>query len=299
MKRAATRNRAFKVALVISGMFHLSMVSVFSIMIWFPRHDLKYFRVEIVRQQMAAGQEPETPVRSQPLRLRSREELFSAEEIAGAGDGSGVMAEALGVDSITGPEAPAGFEPLPPIDLPKIEFAQLDRLRTRQESLKIRSEFSELFDARPRDSWELFSEELRGLGRRLTSGLTGAAAQAPPRRPVRVSTPAPGFGIYVQWMSAPYDRQLLFSPPVQVLWEMNAVEVAAPIALAFTVNPQGKVVDIQIPVEDEQGLSTAIGTALLNYRFAPLREGDKLQQGTLLVAPEAATGPDGLGGPLR
>lgn len=299
MKRAGTRNRVFGVALVISGLFHLSMVSVFSIMIWFPRHDLKYFRVEIVPQEIATNPEPEPAVRPQGLRLRSREEFFSAEEVAAPGGTADVMADALGVGPISGGAVTAGFDALPPIDLPRIEFAQLDRLRTREESLKVRSQFSELFDASPKDSWELFSEELRGLGRRLRSGLTRAPAPTPPRRPVRVSTPAPGFGIYVQWMSAPYDRQLLFSPPVQVLWEINAVEVAAPIALAFTVDPQGKVIDIQIPVEDEQGLSTAIGTALLKYRFAPLREGSELQQGTLLVAPESSKGPDGMGARLR
>ena len=83
------------------------------------------------------------------------------------------------------------------------------------------------------------------------------------------------------------DRQLLFSPPVQVLWDLDPIEVAGPIALAFTVDAQGKVTDIQIPVEDEEGLAVALGTALLRYRFAPLRDGDAHQRGTLLVAPES------------
>ncbi|HUW59663.1 MAG TPA: hypothetical protein VMZ06_01555 [Candidatus Bathyarchaeia archaeon] len=280
MRRGSPRNRAFRVALVISGILHLSTVSVFSIMIWFPRHDPKYFSVEIVRQESAPGAAA-APTHGGALRVRSAEELFAGDDVGSSGDR---IAENAMADAWAG---------LPPIELPRIEFGEFERLRTREESLKIRSQFTELFDMRPKDSWELFSAELRGLGQRLRSGLMGREAPAPAPRPVRVSTPAPGFGIYVQWMGSPYDRQLLFSPPVQALWDVDAVEVAGPIALAFTVNPQGKVIEIQIPVEDEKGLASAIGTALLNYRFAPLSEGDRDQRGTLLVAPESA--PDAAG----
>lgn len=275
MRRGAPRNRAFGVALVISGILHLSTVSVFSIMIWFPRHDLKYFSVDLVRQELAPA-DAEAPARTGALRVRSADELF-------AGNETGLAADTMAADSMA--DAWAG---LPPIELPRVEFAEFDRLRTREESLKIQSQFTELFDARPKDSWALFSEQLRGLGQRLRSGLTGREAPPPAPRPVRVSTPAPGFGIYVQWMGSPYDRQLLFSPPVQALWDVDAVEVARPIALAFTINPQGKVIEIQLPPEDEQGLASAIGTALLKYRFAPVREGNRDQRGTLLVAPESS-----------
>lgn len=261
--------------MVISGILHLSTVSVFSIMIWFPRHDLKYFSVDLVRQELAPAA-AEAPARTGALRVRSADELF-------AGDETGLAADTMAADSMA--DAWAG---LPPIELPRVEFAEFDRLRTREESLKIQSQFTELFDARPKDSWALFSEQLRGLGQRLRSGLTGREAPPPAPRPVRVSTPAPGFGIYVQWMGSPYDRQLLFSPPVQALWDVDAVEVARPIALAFTINPQGKVIEIQLPPEDEQGLASAIGTALLKYRFAPVREGNRDQRGTLLVAPESS-----------
>lgn len=272
--RPRARNRVLITALTISGLFHLSMVSVFQIMIWFPRHDIEYFRVEIVRQQPAARvASSEVPVESHALRVRSSEELFG-------GDDADVPGDPLAV----------GWDALPPIDLPRIEFAELDRLRTREESLQIRSQFTELFDARPKDSWALFSEELRGLGQRLRSGLAGGDAVEAPRRPTRVGSPAPGFSIYVQWMQAPYERELLFSPPVQALWDVDAVELAQPIALVFTVNAQGKVTEIQIPMEDEAGLVSAIGSALMKYRFAPLREGDQNQRGTLLLAPE--TGAD-------
>lgn len=284
MARPRARNRALIAALAVSGLFHLSMVSVFQIMIWFPRHDIEYFRVEIVRQSPAGRvASSDVPVERHALRVRSSDELF----------GGG------GAEAVEDPLA-GGWDALPPIDLPRIEFAELDRLRTREESLKIRSQFTELFDARPKDSWALFSEELRGLGQRLRSGLVGDEPAEPPRRPTRVGSPAPGFSIYVQWMQAPYERELLFSPPVQALWEVDAVELAQPIALAFTVNAQGKVTEIQIPMEDDAGLVSAIGSALMKYRFAPLREGDQSQRGTLLVAPE--TGADAGGNdaePLR
>ncbi|MCX5769488.1 MAG: hypothetical protein NTZ09_04340 [Candidatus Hydrogenedentes bacterium] len=283
MRSGGARNTPLRVALVISGILHLSTVSVFSIMIWFPRHDLKYYSVEIVRQQ-SAPPDAVAPPRTGALRVRSADELFDGAE-AGSPDAD-----------IAGVGVTDGWAALPPIDLPRVEFAEFERLRTREESLKIRSQFNELFDARPKDSWALFSEELHGLGQRLRSGLTGREAPAPAPLPVRVSSPAPGFAIYVQWMGSPYDRRLLFSPPIQALWDVDAVEVARPIALAFTVNPQGKVIEIQLPGEDEKKLSSAIGTALLKYRFAPLSDGGQDQRGTLLVAPESTQGSTGMGG---
>jgi hypothetical protein len=278
MKTRAPRDRAFRVALVISGVLHLSAVSVFSIMIWFPRQDLKYFSVDIVRQSAepapASAAGAEAPARIGALRVRSAEEFFDGDDTGAPSAADTAMAD--------------GWAALPPIDLPKVEFAEFDRLRTREESLRIRSQFTEIFDTRPKDSWALFSEQLRGLGQRLTSGIMGRETPPAAPSPVRVSTPAPGFAIYIQWMGAPYDRQLLFSPPVQALWDVDAVEVSRPIALAFTVNAQGKVTEIQrMPIEDEEGLATAIGAALLKYRFAPLAEGNKAQRGTLLVAPES------------
>jgi len=104
---------------------------------------------------------------------------------------------------------------------------------------------------------------------------------------VRVSTPMAGFGVYIEWMSEPKERALLFSPPIQALWGVDPSRFDQPVALVFAVNPQGKVTEVQVPLEDEDGVVASVGAALLKYVFDPL-QGDEpaLQRGTLLVRAE-------------
>jgi len=169
--------------------------------------------------------------------------------------------------------------------LPKLEFAALDRLRTREESLRLRSRFSDVFEPQPRDSWARFSHELRGIG----SALSRWAAPKPEKesgRPQLVRNSASGFTIYIEWMSPP-ERDLLISPPIPDLWNLDPDDLIEPITLIFTVNPQGKVTEIQFPLEDEAGVIASIGQTLLKYRFKPLTDKDapQEQRGLLLVAP--------------
>ena len=261
-------NRPFLIAFAISTLFHLSMVSVFSIMIWFPRKDVQYCTFILVRPESAQPPSSRMAQRDR-LRVPSPDNLLeTAESAAGTAEPE---------------DNPWGS--LPPIKLPKLEFVALDRLQTPEESLRIRSQFSDFFEQRPpADSWARFSHELRGIG----PALSRWAGPAPEEASVQpVGNPAPGFEIYIKWMSAPKDRALLFSPPIQALWNTDPGDLIEPISLVFTVNPQGKVTEIQFPVEDEAGVIANIGQALLKYRFEPLADLDatKDQRGTLLVAP--------------
>jgi hypothetical protein len=279
MSRTMVRNHAIIYAMIASAIVHLSMVTVFSIVIWFPTKETRYFSVDIVQEPSvapAARAAADNPVpRLGALRMPHSEDL-----LAGGGTES---PDLTNTDAANGMTSWAG---LPPINLPRVEFADLERVRTREESLRIRSQFSALFDSRPKDSWSLFNDELHGLGRRIKATFVGSDTGSESRRPARVSTPAPGFGMFVQRMSPPYDRQLLFSPPVQALWNVDALDLAQPLVLVFTASPEGKVVEIQIPVEDEAGLTSEVGNALLKYRFAPI-QGDRNQRGTLLLAPDS------------
>jgi len=286
MIRAVARNRPLAIALLVSAVFHLSMVSVFSIVLYFPRRDLAFYRVQIVEQR---------PVRTEDS-LQTREASSTPPTGSGAlrmPTPDGLLAEAGEEDADLLAEAsvPDGWGDLPPIQLPRLEFSAMDLLRTREESLRVRAEYSDLFERKPKDSWARFSDQLRGLGTALTGlrpqGISELDADS--ARPRKVSTPAPGFAVYIEWMSEPKDRELLFSPPIQILWSVEPAKLARPVALAFTVNPQGKVIDAQIPLEDEEGVVAEIASTLLKYRFDVLQEANpKNQMGTLIVTAEPA-----------
>jgi len=293
MKRALAGNRPFTVALVVSTLFHLSMVSVFSIVLWFPRYDVRYYPVEIVQQYAAAAlprlAKRDTGAGRDVLRVPSPDRMF---ETAGAfAEEGGGLLQTAGVEELAvgGGDFPdEAWVSLPPIELPRLEFADLERLRTREESLRIRSQFSDLFEERTEDSWAMFSRHLRGIGGALTRWTSGRPA--PDKGgPIRVSSPAPGFALYIEWMSSPKDRELLFSPPIRALWGVDPAGFRDSIAFVFKVNPQGKVTEVQVPVEDDEGITDGVGGALSRYRFAPLEGEDaRDQRGTLLLVAEPA-----------
>jgi len=291
MRRALAGNRPFTVALVVSTLFHLSMVSVFSIVLWFPRYDVRYYPVEIV-QHYAAAARPRLAKRNtgagrNALRVPSPDRMI--EGLGGLADEGGEMLDGATVQELAvggGDLTDDAWASLPPIELPRLQFADLERLRTREESLRIRSQFSDLFEERTEDSWALFSRRLRGIGGALTRWTSGRPA---PERagPIRVSSPAPGFALYIEWMSRPKDRELLFSPPIRALWGVDPAGLGDSVAFVFKVNPQGKVTEVQVPVEDDEGITDGVGGALARYRFAPLEGEDaRDQRGTLLLVPE-------------
>ena len=288
------RNRPFKIALALSAAFHLSMVSVFSIEIWFPRNDLTYYSLRIVKQRSQLQEQSGRLARRDVLRVPLPDRLLEGEGLVppASGDGGDVLTDNTGEDLFVRRPEDSFLGALPPIELPRLEFADMDRLRSREESLRIRSQYRELFAEKRQDSWARFSHELRDIGSAL-SRLTGLGAEEKPPVPTRVSNPAPGFALHIEWMSEPKDRSLLFSPPIPALWNLDAAELIEPIAVVFMVNPQGKVTEIQIPLEDDAGVVADIGGALLSYRFEPLDvAATQNQRGTLLViaTPWAAQG---------
>lgn len=265
MGLSKAHNRPFAVALVVSAVFHLSMVSVFSIVIWFPRRDIEYFSVQLVRQAASASvRTRRDDIPRDVLRVPDFDRAFE-------------FAQTDAPD----PEAETGWlRSLPPVQLPRLEFAGLELLRTREETLRVRSRYDEILPRPRQDSWAWFSQELRGIG-----GLVNRLTSIWPdeeERPKRVSNPAPGFTAYIEWMSEPKDRELLFSPSVRALWNVDPRQLDLPVAVAFRVNAQGKVVEVQIPIEDE--MTRGIASALFKYRFEPLAvEETKDQRGTFLV----------------
>ncbi|GMU94076.1 MAG: hypothetical protein AMXMBFR4_31340 [Candidatus Hydrogenedentota bacterium] len=269
---APVRNRRLTVALFVSALFHLSMVTLFSIYIWVPVNPIHYYEFDIVdpvtRQSVIHGQR---------LRLPSLEEALASPPNVNP---------LLAPDSsltISGPEDLATV--LPDISLPTLEIAELERLHMRERGMRALAEFE---PGRPRDSWGRFISEIGRLDDALRQlPLFSGPDDEAGRAPVPVSRPVEGLAVYVDWMGEPEDRELIFSPPIDALWGVAPSRMTESISVVFKVNPQGEVIEVLTPVEDEQGIVASAGRALLKYRFAPLEgstQGD--QYGTLIIAPE-------------
>ncbi len=254
-------DRAFVVSLGFSVLFHLSMVTVFSIVIFFPREAIHYYSFQIIE-----------PPSQRP-------------SVAAQGDRS--QAPSLGDVSTNGAlHLSGGSDPwgvLPEIELPTIEFAELRRLRVREKGLALRARHESLLAPKPRDAWARFGEELGQLGSAL-SRLRLSGGKAPPEEPppAPITRPAAGFEAYIEWMGEPRDRELLFAPPIEALWGVSPGVLDKPIVLEFAVSAQGRVLSVWSPLVDEGGLITSAQNTLLKYRFEPV-EGNRTQQATLHI----------------
>ena len=268
MSRPMARNSALSVALLVSLLFHLSMVSVFSIVIRFPHRASPAIALGIVQ----TAEEIRHALPRQVLRM-SFPQAFT----------DPALMDELSV---------APGDELPSIELPRLEMTDSLAPPAEERNLKLRSQFSGLIEPPPAatpDSWALFTHELRGISLTL-SQWTALGPPTKPKHRLPIATQAPGLGISVEWMSEPRDRKVLFAPPIQALWRFTGLPTDEPISVVFTVDALGKVTDIQAPVEDDAGVVADIKKTLLKYRFEPLSEGGKSgQRGTLIVAPEPET----------
>jgi hypothetical protein len=266
------RSHALTAALVVSILFHLSMVSVFSIVIRFPSQGIRYLPLEIVQQvaEKLAHAEP-------------RDVLHAPSPTD--------FLEEHGPEALAAGMAAEPWDTLPPVELPRLELTVSDPLRTREQSLRIRSQFSELFEPRPPevpDSWALFTRELRGIGPTLSRTFTGEPEKEKPLQ--KVSTPVPGIGMYIEWMGEPRQRKVLLAPPIQALLSIDPGQLAEPIAIVFTVNAQGKVTNVRASAVGENAAAVeGVREAVQGYLFEPIETGQTQdQRGTLLIKAETS-----------
>lgn len=273
------KNRALYIALGVSALFHLSMVTLFSIGIWFEVNPVEYYRFDIVAEAPASAP-PDAP--RQVLRVPSPE--FSP-------------AEAEAMPQLTLPAATTALGAPPTVQLPTLQFAELSRLRLRERSLEIRAQRTGQLEEDRGDSWARFGQELEDL-RSTIAGLPlfeqGLDAKEPPSsKPQRISIPAEGFEVYIEWMTAPTDRQVLFSPPIEALWKLEPNELGGPISFVFRVGPGGRVREV-LPgsIDVDTSLVLSVARALTHYRFEALEEGNNFDQhGTLLILPSGTAVP--------
>jgi hypothetical protein len=281
-------HRALAVALGVSALVHLSMVTVFSIGIWFEVEPIDYYEFEIARE----GTAPAAPG-AEPFRRRLEPPSMDALLDDATHGGAGETPRSLALPE----EAPesrlmAGPGGLPDVELPAVSAADLSRLRLRERSLRMRERQLEALTPGRGDSWARFGREVAGLRERLSAlpWMDRREDEQPDPGVQRVGSPAEGFEVYIEWMDAPRDRELLFSPPIQALAGREPSAMREPLQVVFRVGPQGRVRDVLLgSVTGDEELAVGVARALTNYRFAPLPPGDEHDQhGTLLIAPERA-----------
>lgn len=258
-------SRRIVFAFTISLLFHLSAVTVFRIVVAFPTQNIVYYSCEIVEPIKAAPTPSESTER---LRLPMPGELLA--EIQ-AEEATSLSAE--GADP---------WEGLPRIDLPTLEFSQLERVSLREQGLQVRSRYRELAAPEPTDTWARFGREIGQI-----SSVLGQFLDRKPPSPHReaISRPAAGVAAYVEWLSEPHDRRATMVYPIRALWGVAPERFSEPLIFVFTVDAEGQVVEILSPVQDDEGVVSGIEEALIQYRFEPLA-GEKRndQQGSFIIS---------------
>ena len=260
--------RSFYAALLVSAVFHLSMVTIFRIVTYIPREDIRFTEFSIV--SVTPDTEPQVAT-AEPDSASSAGPQLALRGAGGAG---------------------------PDLQLPTLEFAELDRLRVREESIPDPTRPESLFREPSDDSWARFSRGLSNMSRSITqlrlSGAPGVASSRPispldaPSPATPASRPAEGFEAYVVWAGEPRDRKLLFAPPIEALWDIDPAEFIQPIEMVLQVNALGRVVNVFSPNLDARELVDAVQLSALKYRFEPLEVGDGANQtATLRVQREA------------
>ncbi|MBX7255634.1 MAG: hypothetical protein K1Y02_04655 [Candidatus Hydrogenedentes bacterium] len=271
------RHKPAVVAFAFSAALHLSMVTVFTIYIDIPVPRLRYYTFDIVNP--TTHESYLGPIEPDILPDASLRETLRLD--------TGVQPLADVAESI-----PAGVaSEFPTITLPTWAVPELERLQLRQESLRLRAEFTRKQKQSPFSFLLGESGFLRETLGRITDSDDETAAP-PTTSAILVGRPVEGVVMYIEWMADPRNREILFSPPVESLWRLGPSSLQQPLSLLFKVAATGEVTEVLTPIEDDNELAASAGKALLKYRFAPLLEGGEREQyGTLIIAPESKDSP--------
>ena len=248
-------------AFLIATLFHLSMVTVFRIVVVFPETRARYCQIQIFSEAPPA---PETaaPPRTGGGELILRRPLLLAQA------------------------------PEPRVELPTMDFTELDRLRVRSEADTDPAALNRGLE--PTGSWAGFAGGLQNIGLKLREFAFPETPAAPEKARLVVARhhPAPGYNGEIVWDAAPRDRELLFNPPISALAEAANARLHWPVQVVLTVNPAGRVVNVWCAAVDDAGVTEAVQRAALQYRFAPLPAdagaetgAAAKQMGTLFIRP--------------
>ena len=145
MKPMTGRDRVFTWALALSFLIHLSMVTLFRIVIHFPRPELAYYDLSIVEAPSLAFP---AAVLGETLEAPSADDALERMD-AQQDDGN-------------------PWSNLPPVTLPQLNFSELDLIRLNRTSLNTRTQYDTLFEDQSDDLWARFGQGLSNVGDFLT-----------------------------------------------------------------------------------------------------------------------------------
>lgn len=252
MKPRGGHDRVFLAALTFSFLLHLSMVTLFRIVVTFPREPILYYDLSLV-EASERGTLPGTLTR-ESLEVPSASDALKRLEVGEEGSSD------------------SDWPSLPSVALPRLSFSELDLIRLSQTSLDTRSQYKELFEEEPDDLWAQFGRRLSSVGELLTNrrGGGGDGIAGPSRE--FAGHPAPGVDIYVEWMTPPFDRQMLVLQPIDALWDLDGPSLDEPLVFVVRVNAQGRVTFVQMPLGETDGLLKSAAGAMFRNVFEPLED---------------------------
>lgn len=262
--RGRRETRVFRLALAASLFLHLSAITIFRVVVYFPRNPVFYVGLRVVPDDRPE-REPRPP---------------SAPEIPAVAESG-----ALRLGNLLASE-----EDAPDVELPTLEFAELDRWRlSRNLELGAGAAAAMPADTPPRDSLQLFGagvEMVRSSLKRLAIGEQAPEPVAePPEAPViKINSPVEGLRVELEWDTPPRDRQAMITPPMEALWRLDPVALDKPISFVLQVDPTGRVTSVWSPVVDETGLLDSIQVALLKFRFMPVQDAGPQHMGTIRIS---------------
>jgi len=261
MKPVGKRDRIFRMALGVSFAFHLSMVTIFRIVVYFPADELGYYRISIIDSA-------EAPTFSKAFQPEANPALF----------GEGAQSESI----------QPSWPDLPSVDLPRLNFSELELPSTKTLDPATRKRYKELLDDTPDDLWAQVGEKLHTVGELFSrKDDTEVFSEEDQARRMMIGHPAPGFDATLEWLTPPYTRQPLLLEKVDALWGADASTFNSmsneSLVLVFEVDQEGNVITVQMPLADEAGIVQDSVDALKKYRFTPLLEGPEKQHGTLTI----------------
>ena len=263
MKRK--RDRIFLMALGFSFVFHFSMVTLFRIVIYFPRYEQVYYRINLVES----------------TNVSAFTQAFQPDSVE-----AGNRARFEGLTE--SPDIQHVWSSLPSVELPRLNFSKLELPRISRVDINTRLQYKEHFDSEPDDLWAQVGEKLSTVGE-LFMHNTDVETISPSETPQQfvVGQPAPGFEALLEWVASPYTRKPLLVKNVDALWGASAEVLssmdAESLVLVFRVNRDGRVTFVQMPLADDAGVVESSAEALRGYRFTPLLEGPEEQHGVLTI----------------
>jgi len=254
------RNRVFQVALAVSVVFHLSMVTLFSIQIPFTRPVVVYYPFDIV-----------DPYTFEPV-FRPEHATLRAPELADLFRRPPETADPFDESPARGPRlAAARFTDLPRVDLPQLDYANLDLMAIRDMQLELQRSVDAVASRPPAINLDRQLERIADtlIRQPLFEGFDGEAHIAE-ERAIITQAAAQGFVAEIEWRDPPYDRPILFAPPIAALSGQFAASITGPLIFDIAVAPGGQLEVAFAPVQLDSESAQQLEAALERWRFDPV-----------------------------